>query len=82
MIRGIATASNAIRQTSDGGFVAAGSTYDSSQNTGAVSALILKVDGLILKVDGQGNVQWQRLAQHNQRQSAAHPDSAKHHGLG
>jgi len=75
LIRGIATASNAIRQTSDGGFVAAGSTYDSSQNTGAVSALILKVDG-------QGNVQWQRLAQHNQRQSAAHPDSAKHHGLG
>jgi len=75
LIRGIATASNAIRQTSDRGFVAAGSTYDSSQNTGAVSALILKVDG-------QGNVQWQRLAQHNQRQSAAHPDSAKHHGLG
>jgi len=49
-----ATAINAIRQTSDGGFVAAGSTYDSSQNTGAVSALILKLDS-------QGNVQWRRL---------------------
>jgi hypothetical protein len=48
-----ATAINNIRQTSDGGFVAAGSTYDSSQNTGALSALVLKLDG-------QGNVQWQR----------------------
>jgi hypothetical protein len=49
----IAIAVNHIRQTSDGGFVAAGSTYDSSQNTGALSALILKVDG-------QGTLQWQR----------------------
>jgi len=42
-----------IRQTADGGFIAAGSTYDGSQSTGALSALILKLDG-------QGNVQWQR----------------------
>ncbi len=48
-----ATALNQIRQTSDGGFVAVGSVTDASQNTGAVSAMTLKLDS-------RGNVQWQR----------------------
>jgi hypothetical protein len=39
-----------IRQTSDGGYIAVGTTTDANQNTGA----------LILKLDGQGTVQWQR----------------------
>jgi hypothetical protein len=39
-----------IRQTSDGGYVAVGTTTDLNQNTGA----------LILKLDSQGIVQWQR----------------------
>jgi hypothetical protein len=47
------TAISQIRQTSDGGYVAAGSIHDSSQNTGALS-------GLVLKVDSHGTVQWQR----------------------
>lgn len=40
-----------IRQTSDGGFVAAGTATDVNHNTGA----------LILKLDSLGNVQWQRV---------------------
>jgi hypothetical protein len=39
-----------IRQTSDGGFIAAGTINGADQTPG----------GLILKLDGQGNVQWQR----------------------
>ena len=39
-----------VRQTSDGGFVVAGSFIDADSNIGA----------LILKLDGQGNVRWQR----------------------
>ena len=39
-----------IRQTADGGYVAAGSFQDASQDTGAV----------ILKLDAVGTVQWQR----------------------
>jgi hypothetical protein len=39
-----------IRQTSDGGYIAVGSTDDTTQNTGA----------LILKLSSQGAVQWQR----------------------
>jgi hypothetical protein len=39
-----------IRQTADGGYIAAGSFTDSHQNTGA----------LILKLDTAGNVQWQK----------------------
>ena len=39
-----------IRQTSDGGYIAVGSTTDLNQNTG----------GLIIKLDGSGSVQWQR----------------------
>jgi len=39
-----------IRQTSDGGYIAAGSFTDASQDTGA----------LLLKLDSTGNVQWQR----------------------
>src|SRR5262249_2429828 len=39
-----------IRQTADGGYIAAGSFTDSSQDTGA----------LLLKLDSAGNIQWQR----------------------
>lgn len=39
-----------IRQTADGGYIAAGSFTNSSQNTG----------GLLIKLDSAGNVQWQR----------------------
>ena len=39
-----------IRQTADGGYIAAGSFTDASQDTGA----------LLLKLDSTGNVQWQR----------------------
>ena len=39
-----------IRQTADGGYIAAGSFTDASQDTGA----------LLLKLDSAGNVQWQR----------------------
>lgn len=39
-----------IRQTADGGYIAAGSFTDSSQDTGA----------LLLKLDSAGNVQWQK----------------------
>src|SRR5262249_56895902 len=39
-----------IRQTADGGYIAAGSFTDASQNTGA----------LLLKLDSAGNVQWQQ----------------------
>jgi hypothetical protein len=39
-----------IRQTADGGYIAAGSFTDASQNTGA----------LLLKLDSTGNVQWQK----------------------
>jgi hypothetical protein len=39
-----------IRQTTDGGYIAAGSFTDASQNTGA----------LLLKLDSAGNVQWQQ----------------------
>ena len=39
-----------IRQTADGGYIAAGSFADASQNTGA----------LLLKLDSAGNVQWQK----------------------
>ncbi len=39
-----------IRQTADGGYIAAGSFTDASQNTGA----------LLLKLDSAGNVQWQK----------------------
>src|SRR5918992_1338997 len=45
------TSINQIRQTSDGGFVAVGSEVNSSANTGAVNALVLKLDS-------QGNVEW------------------------
>lgn len=45
------TAFDAIRATSDGGFVAAGSATDANHNLG----------GLVVKLDGAGNVQWQRL---------------------
>ena len=41
---------NKIRQTSDGGLIAAGTTTGADHN----------VAGLVLKLDGQGNVQWQR----------------------
>lgn len=44
------TGFNAIRQTSDGGFVAVGTATDASHLPGA----------LIVKLDGSGNVQWQR----------------------
>jgi hypothetical protein len=58
------TSINQIRQTSDGGFVAAGTEVNSSANTGAVNALVLKLDG-------QGNVQWRtRLGQPGERLSA------------
>jgi hypothetical protein len=39
-----------IRQAADGGYIAAGSFTDASQNTGA----------LLLKLDSAGNVQWQQ----------------------
>src|SRR5215469_693854 len=39
-----------IRQAADGGYIAAGSFTDASQNTGA----------LLLKLDSAGNVQWQK----------------------
>jgi hypothetical protein len=39
-----------IRQTADGGYIAAGSFTDSNQDTGA----------LLLKLDSTGNVQWQK----------------------
>ena len=39
-----------VRQTADGGYIAAGSFLNSSQDTGA----------LLLKLDSAGNVQWQR----------------------
>ncbi len=39
-----------IRQTSDGGYIAAGTINDANQNPG----------GLILKLDGRGAVRWQR----------------------
>jgi hypothetical protein len=39
-----------IRQTADGGYIAAGVFTDASQDTGA----------LLLKLDGAGNVQWQK----------------------
>ena len=39
-----------VRQTTDGGYIAVGSTTDLSQNTG----------GLIIKLDGSGSVQWQK----------------------
>jgi len=39
-----------IRQTADGGYIAAGSFTDASQDTGA----------LLLKLDSTGNVQWQK----------------------
>jgi len=58
------TSINQIRQTSDGGFVAVGSEYDSSANTGAVSALVLKLDG-------QGSLEWRRrLGRPGERLSA------------
>jgi hypothetical protein len=41
---------NKIRQTSDGGLIAAGTTTDANHNNA----------GLVLKLDGEGNVQWQR----------------------
>jgi hypothetical protein len=41
---------NKIRQTSDGGLIAVGTTTDANHGNG----------GLVLKLDGQGNVQWQR----------------------
>jgi hypothetical protein len=44
------TAFTAIKQTSDGGFVAVGTGTDASQRLGA----------LIVKLDGSGNVEWQR----------------------
>ena len=51
------TALNRIVQTNDGGYVAVGSVENSGQNTGVLSALVLKLDS-------QGNVQWRRtLAQ-------------------
>src|SRR5690348_15353099 len=39
-----------IRQTADGGYIAAGSFTDANQDTGA----------LLLKLDSAGNVQWQK----------------------
>jgi hypothetical protein len=44
------SAINQIRQAADGGYIAAGSFQDASQDTGA----------FLLKLDGAGNVQWQR----------------------
>jgi hypothetical protein len=41
---------DAIAPTSDGGFVAAGSTSDANHDTG----------GFVVKLDGAGDVQWQR----------------------
>jgi hypothetical protein len=41
---------NQIRQTADGGYIAAGSFTDASQDTGA----------LLLKLDSSGTVQWQK----------------------
>ncbi|MDQ6876145.1 MAG: hypothetical protein M3082_00285 [Candidatus Dormibacteraeota bacterium] len=41
---------NSIRQTADGGYIAAGSTTNVHQNTGA----------LVIKLDGLGGVQWRR----------------------
>lgn len=42
---------DSIAPTSDGGFIAAGSTSDASHDLG----------GLVVKLDGAGNVQWQRV---------------------
>jgi hypothetical protein len=42
---------DAIAPTSDGGFVAAGSTSDANHDAG----------GLVVKLDAAGNVQWQRV---------------------
>ena len=47
------TALNRIMQTNDGGYIAVGSVENAGQNTGVLSALVLKLDG-------QGNVQWRR----------------------
>ncbi|HET6867511.1 MAG TPA: hypothetical protein VFH80_16440 [Solirubrobacteraceae bacterium] len=41
---------NKIRQTSDGGLIAVGTTTDANHDNA----------GLVIKLDGQGNVQWQR----------------------
>ena len=41
---------NRVRETSDGGLIAAGTTTDANHNNA----------GLVLKLDGQGNVRWQR----------------------
>jgi hypothetical protein len=41
---------HAVYPTTDGGFVAVGSTTDANHETG----------GLVVKLDGDGNVQWQR----------------------
>jgi hypothetical protein len=41
---------NRVRETRDGGLIAAGTTTDANHNNA----------GLVLKLDGQGNVQWQR----------------------
>lgn len=42
----------AIRQTADGGYVAAGGVYEVGPTTGG---------GMVLKLDAQGNVQWQSV---------------------
>jgi len=42
----------AIKQTADGGYVAAGGVYEAGPTTGG---------GMVLKLDAQGNVQWQSV---------------------
>lgn len=46
------TGITSIRQTSDGGYVAAGGVFEIGPSTGG---------GLVLKLDASGNVQWERI---------------------